>query len=232
MSELELPAKTPERGRGQRAGLDLERIMKVARGFEHSQLSMQTLADALNVDRKALNYHVKDRQTLLGLVAKEAFDETFDPQSIASASSWEVACRAYAYRFVESVVNLGALAEHLWFGDPLSDLTLVPAEALFEQLRKAGFTDEVSVRLVTLLVTLCLGHARDILQVASELERPRPRTLKAALVKANPADFENLTRISRLGVDTYSREQLDFAVDVVIDGSRKHLPASSSNAQT
>ncbi|MGP0174969.1 hypothetical protein ACSVIJ_24225 [Pseudomonas sp. NCHU5208] len=223
MARVIQPSKASERSRGQRAGLDLKRIIEVARTIEHTELSMQTVADALNVDRKALNYHVRDRQTLLNLVAIDAFDGNFSSEGISAAASWDEACRRFSHNFVESVVSLGSLAEHLWFGDSISDLTLAPSEALFEHFRIAGFHDEDSVRLVTMLAILCLGHARDILQAATEAGCTRPRSLKASLEGADPKAFKNLIRIAALGVDTYSREQLDFTVDIFIEGARGRL---------
>jgi len=212
-----------ERSRGQRAGLDLERIVEAARRIDHSALSMQVLADALNVDRKALNYHVKERQTLLSLLAQDAFDGRFVASGVANADCWEAAVQNFGRSFVEAVLSLGELAEHLWFDDFLTELALVPCEALFEHLRLAGFQDETAVRLITMLVTLCLGHARDLIQAEAQPDRPRPRSLKATLKKTHGQKFPNLARISQLAVDTYCPTQIDFEISVLLEGARLRL---------
>ena len=58
------------RARGERAGLDLDQIVETAKSFEVEKLTMQSLARAMNVDRKALNYYVKDREALLTILSK------------------------------------------------------------------------------------------------------------------------------------------------------------------
>lgn len=216
-------AKRP-RGRGERAGLDLQQIVQAGRSISPDMLSMQSLADALQVDRKALNYHVKDRQTLLGLVAMDAFSSHFAHSDIAAERDWQSACRTYAVGFVEGVLALGELADALWFGEPLTAMALQPTEALFAQLRAAGFEDAAVVRLVTMLASLCLSHVRDLNQALGEADRPRQRSLRAALNGADAAAFDNLNRVAQLGVDTYGREQLDFIIEVFVRGASTLLP--------
>lgn len=65
------------RSRGVRAGLDRRQIIDAARTLDPGAVTMQAVADVLGVDRKAVNHHVSDRETLLGLVAVDAFSEHF-----------------------------------------------------------------------------------------------------------------------------------------------------------
>lgn len=229
---LELPMNKTigraDRTRGKRAGLDLSQIVKAARSIDVDKLSMQSLADALNVDRKALNYHVKDRQSLLQLVAKDAFSCRFVGTEVANAPDWQEACRSYARKFTDGVLSLGDLSEHLWFGESLTAWSLEPVEALFGQLFAAGFRDETATRLVTLLATICLGHARDIIQAQNDSERPRPRFLKAALDAVDTSEFENLRRISKLNIDTYNDNQINFSLDLFVQGAEAILKSSRS----
>lgn len=217
-----------DRAPGKRAGLDLDQIVKAARSIDVGELSMQSLADKLNVDRKALNYHVKDRQSLLQLVAQDAFSSRFVGTEVASASDWEDACRRYARKFTQGVLALGDLSEHLWFGEKLTAWSLEPVEALFGHLFAAGFREETATRLVTMLATICLGHARDIIQARNGSERPRPRFLKAALDDADTSAFENLRRISKLSINTYNDDQLNFSLDVFIRGALTMLGSDRS----
>jgi TetR/AcrR family transcriptional regulator, tetracycline repressor protein len=217
-----------DRTPGQRAGLDLVQIVKAARTIDVGKLSMQSLADKLNVDRKALNYHVKDRQSLLQLLARDAFSSGFVGTEVAMAADWQEACRLYARKFTQGVLTLGDLSEHLWFGETLTAWSLEPVEALFGHLFAAGFREETATRLVTMLATLCLGHARDVIQARHGSERPRPRFLKAALNDVDTSAFENLRRISNLNIDTYNDDQIDFSIEVFIRGALAILDSERS----
>ncbi|WP_126243045.1 hypothetical protein [Burkholderia gladioli] len=211
------------RVRGERAGLDLLKIMEATRTLDAASISMQSLADVLSVDRKALHYHVKDRQSLLQLIAMDRFSRQFSDGDIIAAENWQEACRRFARGFVDGVLSIGSLAEHLWFGDLLMASVMKPGEALFEQFHKASFDDEVTIRLTTMLATICLGHARDIIQSQETSERPRAFSLARALEKTSENDLPNLRRISNIGLNTYTRQQLDFSVDVFISGAELFL---------
>lgn len=180
---------------------------------------MQSLADALKVDRKALHYHVKDRQSLFELVARDAFSQRLAEFSVVDAGNWKEACRNYARSLAASAVALAGLADYLWFSDVMTDLSLDPLEALFRHLHEAGFPDEEAVRLVTVLATVCLGHARDMAQARKESTQTRPRLLKSALEAKARSGFSNLERISALEVNTYGSEQLEFSIELIIDGA-------------
>jgi AcrR family transcriptional regulator len=213
-----------ERGRGERAGLDLDRILRAARRIGHDKLSMQALADALNVDRKALNYHVKDRQTLLALVAKDTLTASFSSADIAHAATWQDACRTYATHLVDAAVAMGGLAEHLRFDDSeLMSWNLLPTEELLEQLYRAGFSEAAAVRLAVLLAALCVGHVKDIWQARSAVDRTRPRQLQKWLDSVDGKSYSRLRQAVALGIDTYGPEQLDFSLRIFIAGAEAHL---------
>ena len=223
MPRIRKPTTATHRKPGKRAGLDLQQIVNAARLIDVEALSMQSLADSLSVDRKALNYHVKDKPTLLGLMAMDAFSARFSGTDVAEADSWEEACRIYGMGFFEGVLDVGGLADYLWFGGSVAAWALEPSEALFQRLKDAGFADETAVRLVAMLISLSLSHARDAAQAAAEGDRPRTRALKAALQDAEPAIYTNLSRVAELGVDTYGSTQMEVMLDMLIAGARTQL---------
>ncbi|MGH8055323.1 MAG: hypothetical protein ACREP4_15540 [Stenotrophomonas sp.] len=189
---------------------------------------MQTLADSLRVDRKALNYHVKDKQTLLGLVAMDAFTARFSGADVRNAASWEDACKIYGMGFFEGVLGVGGLAEYLWFGGSIAAWALEPTEALFERLQCAGFADETATRLVSLLISMSLSHARDAAQATAEGGRPRIRALKGALLEEDPAAYPHLRRVADLGVNTYGSKQMEVMLDLLITGASARLERNES----
>jgi hypothetical protein len=218
-------SQTPaaRRAPGKRAGLDLDQIVEAARTLDVNDISMQAVANILHVDRKALNYHVKDRESLLQLVAMHTFACGFDDTGIAQAEDWKSAARIYATKFVRGVASVGDLAEHLWFGESLMGWALSSTEALLQQFDRAGFSGATMTRLMTIFVTICLGHARDVALAAKADERPRHRSLRNVLEDAPPSSVENLIKLYNLDLDTYSDEQLRFAVEFFIQGASRIL---------
>ena len=106
---------------------------------------MQSLADVLKVDRKALHYHVKDRQSLFELLARHTFSQRLLQTRVNDASDWKDACRIYGRDLAESASGLAELLDYLWFGDLMNDLPLEPVESMFAHLSAAGFTDEDAI---------------------------------------------------------------------------------------
>ena len=98
-----------------------------------------------------------------------------------------------------------------------------PVEVMFGHLEEGGFTDEEAIRIMTVLSTLCLGHARDLDQAHKEAARTRSQLLKSALGAQTDRSFPNLERIAARNVDTYSAEQLAFSIDLLIAGAEEKL---------
>ncbi|WP_210237463.1 TetR/AcrR family transcriptional regulator C-terminal domain-containing protein [Martelella lutilitoris] len=208
---------------GKRAGLDVDQIIAAAKTLPLEALSMQSLADVLKVDRKALHYHVKDRQSLFELLARHTFSERLMQTRVREAADWKDACRIYARDLADSAAGLAELVDYLWFGDLMNDLPLEPVETMFRHLNEGGFTDEDAIRLMTVLSTLCLGHARDLAQAQKEVARTRSQLLKSALGAQTDHSFPNLERIASRGVDTYSADQLAFSIALIIAGAEDRL---------
>jgi len=181
---------------------------------------MQAVADRLGVDRKALNHHVGDRENLLRLVALDLFSANFSAVEIAAQSRWEDACRTYAAGLADSLIATGGLVEHLPLEDPVITRFLEPTEALLATLAGAGFGQAAAQRCLVLLTAISTAFARDVLRAGQEAERPRPRILREALRGRDPAEYENLARISAAPVDTYDRAQLEFGIDVFVHGTQ------------
>ncbi|MAM09465.1 MAG: TetR family transcriptional regulator [Rhizobiaceae bacterium] len=142
---------------------------------------------------------------------------------VNEAADWKEACRIYARDLADCATGLAELVDYLWFGDLMSDLPLEPVETMFKHLNAAGFTDEQSIRLMTVLSTLCLGHARDLAQAHKEVARTRSQLLKTALGAQADRSFPSLERIASRNVDTYNAEQLSFSIELIIAGAEETL---------
>ncbi|WP_137844619.1 hypothetical protein [Microbacterium sp. 2FI] len=207
------------RTRGERAGIDRARIVEAARGFDPDTLTMKAVADELGVDRKTLNHHVSDRDTLLGLMALDAFSDTFSAVQVAAQGTWQDACRTFARGFTDSVISTGVLVEHLRVEESLATVALEATEAVIEKMIEAGFDDESAVRCLALLTNICMAFARDIVSISPNQESSRLQLLRRALEGRSRADFVNLSRIADSRVNTYTERQLDLSIDVFLNGA-------------
>jgi AcrR family transcriptional regulator len=213
----------PRRGRGARAGLDLDLILAAARGIPPAELTMQALADVLGVDRKALNHHVTDREGLLELLAIDAFRTRFEGARIDLGTTWQDACRGYGRAMWRAVVDIGEWVSYFRLTSP-RDLAIVgPAEIVAERLLAAGFDQVTTSRGMHLLVTICQGFARDAVIGGGEGGHPQVEELRRALDDSRDG-YSALRDLVDARVDNYGDEQFAFDIDAFIAGMERLLP--------
>jgi len=215
-----LPAAEPQkRGRGKRAGLDLAQIVEAARALAPAALTMQAVADELGVDRKALNYYVTDRESLLKLVAMDVFSVSFATVNIDAESSWQDACRTYGRGLADSIIETGVITAHFRFGTSLAKNFMPPAEALLGKLIAAGLDDEVATRALALLSNISMGYASDAIAAARTSEYPLALRMQQAFKETQAQPLQHLERITASAIRTYNREQLELSIDIFIRGT-------------
>ena len=233
MARSERPTKTsPERGVGQYAGLDVPSIIVAARAIEPRNLTMQAVADRLGVDRKALNHHVRDRDTLLELVATAAFTENFAAIGVQVDGRWQDACRAYADAFTESLISIGALSEYFQPGSSLLAGIIDPTEKLLERLLDAGFSEEKAAQTLMLLMVICTGHARHAMVVREIGEHPGLSQLRRALDHTPTQAFRRLLRMADPEIDTSGPGQFEASMDIFVRGAEAVLARPSTLPRT
>jgi TetR/AcrR family tetracycline transcriptional repressor len=213
---------SPRRGRGARAGLDADRIVAAARGMAPAAVTMQAVADALGVDRKALNHHVSDRESLLELLAIDAFRARYAAASVDLGDNWQDACRAYGRSLCRAIAETGEWIAHFRITSPRDLVVAGPAEVVAERMLAAGF-DRVTVsRGMHLLVTLCSGFARDAV-LAREGRHPQVEQLRAVLETSRDG-YTALGDLVDARVDNYGAAQLEFDLDAFIGAMERLLP--------
>ncbi|MBA4025856.1 MAG: hypothetical protein C0482_26210 [Gordonia sp.] len=215
------------RARGVRAGLDRDQIVAAAKTLDPGAVTMQAIAGVLGVDRKAVNHHVSDRETLLGLVAMDAFADSFSAVRLAAEIPWREACRTYAIGFTDAVIAIGPLADHLQLGNPFVTTMLEASEVIVQKLIDAGADDETALRCLVLLTNICLSHARDVVAIATTEAAPRPELLRQAMSEHKP-EIPTLARIAEQKVNTYDRAQLELSIDVFVGGIEARLSATKN----
>lgn len=212
------------RGRGARAGLDVEVIVRAARGIAPEHLTMQRVADALGVDRKALNHHVTDRDSLLELLAIDAFRAHFAATDVDLGRTWQDACRAYGRAMWRSLVDTGPWLAHFRFTNPSHLAIAGSAEIIAERLLAAGLDTVTVSRALHLLATLCRGFAEDALVVGRDRSHPHVEDLRAALDETREG-YRALRDLVDARVDNYGDAQFEFDLDAYIAGIERLIPA-------
>ncbi|MFT4212288.1 MAG: TetR/AcrR family transcriptional regulator C-terminal domain-containing protein [Microbacterium sp.] len=206
------------RGRGERAGLDRTAIVAVAREMDPATLTMQSLADALGVDRKALHHHVPGRDGLMELLATDAFAREFARIRIAPDADWQDACRTYAAGTRRALVASGSLALQFHTASDVAVAAIRPAEAVIERMVAAGF-DEVSAgRALLMLTTIAGGFARDEIMSAGSGGHPQVAEFRELMAAQHPAGLDVLRRLDANGFEAFSDEQFVFDVEVFLAG--------------
>lgn len=213
----------PRRGRGARAGLDLESILAAARGVDPEHLTMQEVATALGVDRKALNHHVTDRESLLELLAIDAFRSRQTADELDLGATWQDACRAYAENMWHSLIDVGPWLSHFRFTSPRDLAIAGPAEAIAERMLAAGFDSVTTSRAMHLLVTICRGFAQDAVIGAREGGHPQIEDLRATL-DAERDGYPALRALVDARVDNYGSAQFAFDLDAFIAAIERLAP--------
>ncbi len=209
---------TGRRRQGVKAGLDLAQILEVASSIAPDDLTMQAVADRLGVDRKAINHHVSDRESLLRLVAIEGFTRSVATVRIPADCDWREASRIFGHAVASGVTALGALAPHLQVGTSADEVLLAATEALLAKYIEAGLDLETGLRAVSMLGDICEAHGRGVALMAIHGAGIRDRWLREALRELPGEQPRFLGQVARSPIDTYDERQLDLSIEIFIRG--------------
>ncbi|BDV31452.1 hypothetical protein [Microbacterium terricola] len=214
----------PRRGRGSSAGLDRDQIIRAARGLDPAALTMQAIATELGVDRKALNYHVTDRESLLEMLAIDAFQQRFAAIELDLGETWQQASRAYAGALCRSILETGEWVPYFRFTSPRDLAVVGPAEVVAARMLAAGFDAITVSRGMHLLFSICTGYARDAITAAHEGGvHPQIEELRTALASAD-GEYGAIRGLVDARVDNYGDAQFDFDVDAFVAAMERLLP--------
>ncbi|MEQ6898217.1 TetR/AcrR family transcriptional regulator C-terminal domain-containing protein [Microbacterium sp. KR10-403] len=215
--------RAARRGRGVSVGLDRDRIVAAARTLDPDTLTVQAVADALGVDRKAVTYHVSGRDGLLELLADDAFTARFEVVEIPVGTDWQTGLRLIASSMRDILLGSGAIVSHIRFDPSTRAAALHPAEIVLGTLVAAGFDETVAVRAIALVTDVAMAHARGVLLNARAGGHPQRAELHEALSTMDAAASPHLRRIDDAGFSTFDEEQFAFDLDVIIRGLEARL---------
>ncbi|XVU21299.1 TetR/AcrR family transcriptional regulator C-terminal domain-containing protein [Actinoplanes sp. CA-054009] len=205
--------ESPPRRRGRPPRIDRARIVAVARRMDPATLTMQAVADELGVDRKALNYHVTDREGLLELVAFDKLQSSMD--EIELPADWRAAVRVFATTTRDGMVRTGALFDYVKMSLPTGLSAMQPAERFLQVMVGAGFTPHDASRALAFIAEMVYASARDTVLIERYAEHPQVTELKRMLDQAPP---ESLPMIRALSGVAPPEDQFEFDLRVCVAG--------------
>lgn len=188
--------------------------MAAARATAGRGLTMQAVADALGVSRKALHYYVGDRQGLLTLVVADRFEDELRRAELPDGD-WRTVLRAYAHAFRDGLVQVGAAVEHSRFQGVGAVAVLDIAERVLHALLTAGFDAVDARRGVTAVANIAESAAQHALQTS--VRDVHQAATRAALERAPAGAYPALRRVLA-SAPAADDGQFEFELDLAIAG--------------
>jgi AcrR family transcriptional regulator len=218
------PAAAPvRRGRGARAGIDRARIAETARSLDPRSLTVQAVADELGVDRKAIHYHVSDREGLLRLAAQATFRSHFAGFTLDPAGDWREAVTSWASAIRDSLIATGTLADYFRHDRGADDPLLGSIDALLRILLDAGFAEKTALRGLIFLAGFAIGSARDVVIHQAEGGHPQMAEVARALAEAPSGAYPTLRGVEETGPISYEPAQFAFNLRIFLQGMQQEL---------
>ncbi|QNG38807.1 hypothetical protein F1C76_21730 [Geodermatophilaceae bacterium NBWT11] len=229
---------TASSSKGRRRGgplrIDRIKIVEAARRLDPQVMTMQAVADELGVDRKALNYHVTDREGLLRLVAADVFESGFSAlftSALARADqripeAWQSGLHAWAVAVRDSMVSTGVLAAYYEI-DGTTLAVFEPVEMVLQRMLDAGFDLTTAGRGLITITRTAMGLGRDAVLAQQSGEHPQFREVSRVLSRATGDDeYPALRGMAAAGLNSPAdaTAQFDFEVGLVLDALGRLAP--------
>jgi TetR/AcrR family tetracycline transcriptional repressor len=213
------------RTRGRPPRISRAQIVDAARSVAARDLTMQAVADALGVSRKALHYYVGDRAGLLTLMVLDQFERELAPVELPTGDDWRATLRAYASAYRDGLIRVGIGsrgADHATDFTQLRGLSTSAALALADRvlhaLLSAGLDPDSARHGLTAASNIAQSAAQTVVaQTASGEHRHRAETAEALLREPDdtyPALRRVLASAQPSGRD--AETQFEFELDAVI----------------
>jgi TetR/AcrR family transcriptional regulator, tetracycline repressor protein len=209
-------ASPPRRGRPPQ--ISREQIVAAARSVPREQLTMKAIADALGVSRKALHYHVGDKEGLLNLVVADLFEAELATINLPDAD-WRVVLRAWAHAFRDGVLQVGVPATYVQLQGMAGMTAMKLSERVFQSLFDAGFDETLARRGLTLVSNLAMAHANiGLVKAQHQGMYPQEAALADVLGQSIAEQFPALRRILAFVQNEGPDDQFEFELDLAIAG--------------
>lgn len=215
------------RTRGRPPRISRDQIVAAARGLPTTDVTMQAVADALGVSRKALHYYVGDRAGLLTLMVLDQFERELAPIQLPADDDWRATLRAYAVAYRDGLIRVGmggGGADHATDFTQLRGLStsaaLALADRVLDALLSAGLDPDSARHGLTAASNIAQSAAQTVVAAtASGVHRHRAETT-AALSREPHDTYPALRRVlaSAAPSERDAETQFEFELDAVIAG--------------
>lgn len=206
-----------KRGRGRPPLISRASIVHAARQRDPATLTMQSLAADMGVDRKALHYHVDSRDSLLELVAVDAFRDAVTRHDFVPEHDWLRAVVSFALITRDAALSAGAWARYVSFQTEEDLEALEPAEAATVALAEAGLDELAAGQVVRMIAELAFAAARAQADTTTAGADPQTTILERALESVDSERF-TLTRRLLGQHDIGADDLFIFQLEVVARG--------------
>ena len=217
----------PRRNRGRPPRINREQIVAAAGSVATSDLTMQAVADALGVSRKALHYYVGDREGLLTLVVLDRFERELERVELPWDEDWSAVLRAYAVAFRDGLVQVGIPVGLATDFTRLRGIgaaaALALADRVLDALLSAGFDPDTARHGLTAASNIAQSAAQSaVAATATGVHRHRAQTSEA--LRHEPHDSYPALRRVLASAETQARDadrQFEFELDLLIAGLQR-----------
>jgi TetR/AcrR family transcriptional regulator, tetracycline repressor protein len=213
------------RTRGRPPRISRDQIVAAARSVAAGDLTMQAVADALGVSRKALHYYVGDREGLLTLVVLDLFERELDRVELPVDDDWRKVLRAYTVAFRDGLIQVGVATDFTQLRGIGASAALALADRVLDALLTAGLDPDTARYGLTAASNIAQSAAQTVgAQTASGVHRHRAQT--SAALQQQPQDtYPALRRVlaSAEPQEHDAQSQFDFELDLVIAGLERIL---------
>jgi TetR/AcrR family transcriptional regulator, tetracycline repressor protein len=216
------------RGRGRPPQISREQILAAARSIPRDELTMKAIADALGVSRKALHYHVGDKQGLLNLVVADLFESELANVDLPE-DDWRTVLRAFAHAFHRGVLQVGVAATYVQLHGMAGTTAMKLTERVVQTLFDAGFDETLARRALSAISSVAMTHAQIDLIKAQHGIYPQEAELTDVLLRTSLEQFPGLRRILAFVQKEGPDDQFEFEIDLAITGL-EHLLSSTDDS--
>jgi TetR/AcrR family transcriptional regulator, tetracycline repressor protein len=216
------------RTRGRPPRISRDQIVAAARSVSTTDLTMQGVADALGVSRKALHYYVGDRAGLLTLMVLDQFERELAPVELPTDDDWRATLRAYAMAFRDGLIRVGGQVHAAGFtqlGGLSTAAALALADRVLDALLSAGLDPDSARHGLTAASNIAQSAAQTVVaQTGSGVHRHRAETTEALLLQPQ-GTYPALRRVleSAEAGEHDAETQFKFELDVMIAGLEQLL---------
>ncbi|MBN3511477.1 TetR/AcrR family transcriptional regulator C-terminal domain-containing protein [Mycolicibacterium septicum] len=222
------PADDAHRGRrpGRPPRINRELILAAARRLPPRALTMQAVADALGVDRKALHRYVGDKDGLLELVVADLFDAELKRIEVPSGIRWQELLAVYATAIRDGIVRSGSVQTHYRLSGPGGPASLALAERVLHALVEAGFDLGDAGGILTFVGDIAFSAARNAIVSGDIREHPQVPEVTGALNDLPATQFPLLREVTGTRRNRTPERDFDLDLRILIGGLEALLAAA------